>query len=137
MGMSLGGFSSALAATVEPKLSFAIPIIPLAAIADAARLNRQLGRTPEQTAAQHRALDAVYAVTSPLHRKPLLPPHAMLVVAGEQDRITPIDQARKLASHFGCKLETMPGAHLVQLGRADKFRSIGRFLNGLGIIRRS
>src|SRR5690606_2621728 len=33
MGMSLGGYTSALAATLEPELAFAIPIIPLASLA--------------------------------------------------------------------------------------------------------
>jgi pimeloyl-ACP methyl ester carboxylesterase len=137
MGMSLGGLSTALAATVEPRIAFAIPIIPLASIADAARYNGQLGRTPEQTAEQHRALDRVYSLTSPLYRKPVLPPTAMLVIAGEYDRITPLEQAQKLATHFGCRLETMPGAHLLQIGRSEKFRSIGRFLNELGVVQRA
>jgi pimeloyl-ACP methyl ester carboxylesterase len=60
----------------------------------------------------------------------------MLIVAGEADRITPMVHAQNLASHFGCRLETMPGGHLMQFGRGERFRSIGRFLNDLGVVDR-
>jgi pimeloyl-ACP methyl ester carboxylesterase len=134
MGMSLGGFSTSLAATLESRLAFAVPIIPLASIAATARQNGHLGTTPEEEDAQYRALDAVYRVTSPLHRDPVIPPERMMIVAAEADRITPIVHAQNLARHFGCRLETMPGGHLMQFGRGEKFRSIGRFLTDLGVI---
>jgi pimeloyl-ACP methyl ester carboxylesterase len=134
MGMSLGGFTAALAATLEPALSFAVPIIPLASVADAARLNGHLGRLPGEEAEQHRALAEVYRVTSPLERPPLLAPSRMLIVAGENDRITPMDQAQKLAAHFHCRLAKTPGGHLLQVGRGDTFRLIGRFLDELGVL---
>jgi pimeloyl-ACP methyl ester carboxylesterase len=132
MGMSLGGFTTALAATLEPALSFAVPIIPMASVPDAARLNGHLGNSPEEEAAEHAALEEAYRVTSPLHRVQVVPPERMLVVGGEHDRITPIDQAQKLARHFRCRLETMPGGHLVQIGRNEKFRVIARFIEELG-----
>ncbi len=135
MGMSLGGFSTALAATLEPKLAFAVPIIPLASIADAALLNGHLGDATV-AADQHRALEAVHLMTSPLHRKLAIPATSVLVIGAERDQITPIENARKLATHFHCKLETMHGGHLVQLGRNERFRSIGRFLNELGVVQR-
>jgi pimeloyl-ACP methyl ester carboxylesterase len=134
MGMSLGGFSTSLAATLESRLAFAVPIIPLASIAATARQNGHLGTTPEEEEAQYRALDAVYRVTSPLHRDPVIPPERMMIVAAEADRITPIAHARNLADHFGCRLETMPGGHLMQFGRGERFRSIGRFLTELGVV---
>src|SRR5262249_1396975 len=34
MGMSLGGYTTALLATLEPTLAFAVPMIPLASVAD-------------------------------------------------------------------------------------------------------
>ena len=48
MGMSLGGYTTALFATVEPELAFAVPIIPLASLADFARDQRRLGATPNK-----------------------------------------------------------------------------------------
>ena len=135
MGMSLGGFSTALAATLEPRLSFAVPIIPLASIADVALLHGHLGES-DGSLAQHRALEAVHLMTSPLHRKLAIPPTNVLVIGAEHDQITPIENARKLATHFHCKLETMHGSHLVQFGRNERFRSIGRFLNEIGVVQR-
>ena len=41
-----------------------------------------------------------------------------------------------LADHFGAPLSTWHGGHLLQFGRSDGFREIGRMLNRLGVIRR-
>jgi pimeloyl-ACP methyl ester carboxylesterase len=136
MGMSLGGYTTALAATADDELSFAVPIIPLASIADTARRHGRLGKTPAQTEAQFRALEAVYRIASPLHRAPVIAASNILVIAGERDQITPLTHARAIAEHFGCRIETWPGGHLVQYGRSDKFRSVGRFLNEIGVISR-
>jgi pimeloyl-ACP methyl ester carboxylesterase len=134
MGMSLGGYTTALAATVHPTLAFAVPVIPLASIADFAREQRRLGGTPAETELEHRALDAVHQVVSPLHRPPLVEPKRTLVIAAENDRITPIRHAQRLASHFGAELDTWPGGHLLQFGRGDAFRRIGVHLAGLGLV---
>jgi pimeloyl-ACP methyl ester carboxylesterase len=137
MGMSLGGYSTALAATLEPKLAFAVPMIPLASIADVARAHGHLRGSAEAEEAEHRALALVHRPVSPLHRPLAIAPERALIIAAERDQITPIEHARKLAEHFRCRIETMPGSHLVQLGRNDKFRSFGRFLNELGIVTRA
>ncbi|HEY6560747.1 MAG TPA: YqiA/YcfP family alpha/beta fold hydrolase [Polyangiaceae bacterium] len=132
-GMSLGGYTAALAATIEPSLAFSIPIVPLASLADWARDQGRLGRYPEQSAAQHSALEAVHEVVSPLHREPLISPERMLVIAAKADRITPISHAMRLARHFNARLQTMPGGHLLQIGRAESFRQVGHFLVELGL----
>lgn len=128
MGMSLGGYTTALAATVERRLSCAIPVIPLTSIADFARDHGRLGTSPHETEREHLALDAVHHIVSPLHRAPLLSPAQTLIVAAEADRITPIRHAARLAEHFGAPLKKWHGGHLLQFGRRDKFREIGRFL---------
>jgi dienelactone hydrolase len=133
MGMSLGGYTTALFATVERELAFAVPIIPLASLADFARDQGRLGSTPEQTALQHQALDRVYRVVSPLYRTPSLPAERMLVIGAKADRITPLTHARRIARHFSAPLEAWPGGHLLQIGRSDGFRHIGRLLGSLGL----
>ena len=67
MGMSLGGYTTALATTVAAELAFAVPVIPLTSLADFARDQGRLGPSGEQCEQQHRALDAVHEVVSPLH----------------------------------------------------------------------
>jgi dienelactone hydrolase len=133
MGMSLGGYTTALAATVEPRLSCAIPVIPLGSIADFARDQGRLGATPGETEREHSALDAVHRVVSPLHRAPLLAGDRMWIVAADADRITPVEHAHRLGRHFGTTVSTWHGGHLLQFGRRDQFRSIGRFLRRQGM----
>ena len=129
MGMSLGGYTSALLATVEPRLSFAVPMIPLASIADFARDGGRLVGSDEEQWQQHAALEAAHRVVSPLSRPPRLDPRRILVVAGESDQITPLAHAERLAAHLGARLETFAGGHLFQIGREDAFRLVGRMLD--------
>lgn len=133
MGMSLGGYTTSLAATVESRIHCAVPVIPLTSIADFARDQGRLGANTEEQAAQHAALEAVYGIVSPLHRTSLLPPERVLIVAAKADRITPVAHARRLGRHFGAPVETWHGGHLLQFGRRDKFRRIGRFLKESGL----
>jgi hypothetical protein len=135
--MSLGGFSTALAATLEPRLSFAVPIIPLASFPDVIDHQGRLGPGRREKLAQHAALERVYRVSSPLARPAVIDKERIFVIAGERDRITPVSHARKLAMHFGCRIETWPGGHLVQVGRSEKFRNVGRFLHDVGVVSRS
>jgi pimeloyl-ACP methyl ester carboxylesterase len=136
MGMSLGGYSSALAATALPELSFAIPVIPLTSLADFAREQGRLGSNSEEEALEHEVLESVYRLVSPLHRSSLIERQRMMIIAAEGDRITPISHAERLAKHFDVELDTWHGGHLLQFGRSEKFREVGRFLNRLSIISR-
>jgi pimeloyl-ACP methyl ester carboxylesterase len=134
MGMSLGGYTTALAATVEPRLRFAVPFIPLASIADFAMEGGRLVGTAVERERQHALLEGVYAVVSPLSRPALVPPDGRLVVAGRADRITPIAHAERLARHMEAPLEVFHGGHLLQLGRGRGFRAMGRMLGRLGLL---
>lgn len=127
MGMSLGGYSTSLLATVERDLSFAIPIIPLASLADFAQEQGRLG-SGEEARLQHAALEEANRIVSPLARPSLVPPERVLVVAAASDRITPISHAERLAKHFGCEIVRFEGGHLLQFGRGEAFRAIGRWL---------
>ena len=131
MGMSLGGYTAALLATVEPGLAFCVPVIPLASLADFVREQGQLSSSPAIAAAEHALLERIYRVVSPIERKPLIHPSRTLVVAGKADRITPVTHARKLAAHFGSQLVSWHGGHLLQLGRNAAFRRVETLLREL------
>jgi len=131
MGMSLGGYTASLLATVEPGLSFCVPVIPLASLADFIREQGELSSAPEMAADEHAWLSRLYRVVSPLERKPLIHPSRTLVVAGKADRITPVTHARKLAAHFGSQLVSWHGGHLLQLGRNAAFRRVETLLRDL------
>jgi pimeloyl-ACP methyl ester carboxylesterase len=133
MGMSLGGYTTSLAATLDHRLGFAVPIIPLASIADFARDQGRLG-DGEQMELQHAALEAANWVVSPLARKAKVPSDRILVIGAEADQITPMAHAERLASHFDARLLRLPGGHLLQFGRGDAFREVGKMLRRLGVI---
>jgi dienelactone hydrolase len=134
LGMSLGGYTSALLATVERQLAFSVPIIPLASIAEFAREGGRLVGTPEQQEAQYAALEAAYRVVSPLGRPAQIASDRILVLGAVADRITPVKHARRLAAHFDAPLEVFAGGHVLQWGRAEGFRSVARLLGRLGLL---
>jgi pimeloyl-ACP methyl ester carboxylesterase len=132
MGMSLGGYVASLLTTLEKELSFAVPIIPLASFGDFAREQGRFGKGANAVL-QHRAFETAMRVVSPLARKPAIDKERILILAGEHDRVTPKTHAERLASHFGAKMVLFPGGHLLQFGRGDAFREVGRFWRGLGL----
>ena len=131
MGMSLGGYTAALLATVEPQLSFCVPVIPLASLADFAREQGTLSEAPALRAEEHALLERIYRVVSPVDRTPLIDPSRTLIVAAKADRITPVAHARKLSAHFGSQLVSWHGGHLLQLGRNAAFRRVETLLREL------
>jgi pimeloyl-ACP methyl ester carboxylesterase len=134
MGMSLGGYTVSLLATLEPRLGFVTPFIPLASFADVAHEADRFVGTPDQKAEQHRLLDRVHRVVSPFARPSLVPRGAALVIAGHGDRITPRSHGERLAAHLGASLHLMPGGHLLQVGRSEGFRAMAKMLRARGVI---
>jgi pimeloyl-ACP methyl ester carboxylesterase len=134
MGMSLGGYGTALLSTLVEELAFAVPFIPLASIADFARDGDRLVGTVSQRKRQHALLEAAFAVVSPLSRPSVVAPRGRLVVAARGDRITPPAHAMRLASHLDAPLSVFTGGHILQLGRRRGFRAVGRLLGQLGLL---
>jgi hypothetical protein len=133
-GMSLGGYTASLLATVERRLDWAVAFIPLGDLTDVAIEHEGLRgqEVPEALrAAGKRALQLV----RPLAREPLLPGDRMLVVAAAADRITRIDtHAARLAEHFHAPVVTFPGGHLLQLGRRSGLRAMAQLLARVGAL---
>jgi len=127
-GMSLGGYTAALLATIEPSLDFVILFIPLADLTDVAFEHEALRgeQVPEPLReAGKRALRLV----RPLARKPLVPGSRMVVIAAEADRITATNtHAERLAEHFGAPLVSFPGGHLLQFGRRAGLRAMAKLI---------
>jgi len=128
LGMSLGGYTAALTATVDPGLDFLAPIVPLASLADFALEQGDLPEAPEPRALEHALREHVYRHVSPVHRKPLIAPERVLVIGAKADRITPISHARRLASHFRGELVAFPGGHVVQWGRGEVLGKIRKLV---------
>jgi pimeloyl-ACP methyl ester carboxylesterase len=135
MGMSLGGYTTALWASVAP-LDFAVAMIP--AVSMARLLWRHGEASPARRAAARAGITEdlladAFAVHAPTTRPPRLPRERLAVIAGRGDRITPPDHAEELARHWGVDAAWFPGGHLAQVGRGDALRAVRRQLGSLGL----
>jgi dienelactone hydrolase len=119
-GMSLGGYTSAVFASLERGLACAVPLIP------AVSLPAILGasRSPEQANARRalglddRLFAEAWASHDPLRHQPLVAPEGRLVLAGLRDRICPPDQAEALWEHWRRPaIHWFAGSHLAPFGR--------------------
>jgi pimeloyl-ACP methyl ester carboxylesterase len=136
-GMSLGGYTTALFATVEDKLQFVAPMIPVASFPDLmwqhgkGRADRE--RAEREGITLQMVRDAM-AIHTPVLREPKLPSQRVLVISAEGDRIAPPSHAARLAEHFGAEELRFTGGHLMQLGRGDAFRTMIRRMSSLGLV---
>ena len=133
LGMSLGGYTTALWASIcdATELAFAVAMIPAVSFA---RLMWQHG---DKHPARQRAASAgitedlladAFAVHTPTTRPVRLPVERLAVIAGRGDRITPPEHAEQLAAHWGVPVGWFDGGHLAQLGRGDAIRDVRKQL---------
>jgi pimeloyl-ACP methyl ester carboxylesterase len=135
-GMSLGGYTTSLLATLLP-LDFACAMIPVASFSEL-MWHHNAGR-PQRLKAEREGITldlwrAAMAVHTPVMRTPAVPPERMLVLSAEGDRIAPPEHAERLARHFACEEVRFAGGHVLQVGRAGAFRALARRLARAGII---
>jgi pimeloyl-ACP methyl ester carboxylesterase len=136
LGMSLGGYTAALWATVANDLDFAAAMIPAVSMSDLMwrhGAGTALRKRARNNGVDQELLDAAFAVHSPLTRPVRVPMQGRFVIAGRGDRITPPDQAEQLAQHWQCPITWFEGGHLAQVGRHSAFRSLRLTLANQGI----
>jgi pimeloyl-ACP methyl ester carboxylesterase len=137
-GMSLGGYTTSLLATVEERLSLAAPMIPFASFANLVWEHGR-GTTAQKRAIQNGVDEATlaeaFAVHNPLRRSPKLQPEKILIGAGEFDRVTPKEHAYQLKEHFKSPhFVLFPGGHLLQIGRRHFFKALKERARDLQLI---
>ena len=141
MGMSLGGYTTSLWASVagpadDGGVEFAVAMIPAVSMA---RLfwshgeNNPTRRKAVSAGITEDLLADAFAVHAPTTRPVRLPVARLAVIAGKGDRITPPEQAETLARHWGVTPLWFDGGHLAQVGRADALRTVRRQLCALGL----
>jgi pimeloyl-ACP methyl ester carboxylesterase len=136
-GLSLGGYTTAVLATAEPRLHFAIPN---AAVTEMSGLIK--GWFPAGplagVALRHEGLSfddlqATLGVHSPLTYEPALSKDRLFIIGGLGDRLAPPEQSRMLWEHWDrCRIHWYPGNHIMHVQRGDYLREMGRFLNQTG-----
>lgn len=136
-GISLGGYTTALLAAVEDRLSFAIPNVPLASAFDLALQWPPAGtlikaglRLADSSIQEARHATAV---SCPLTYNPRLPKDRLMIVGGAGDRFAPPKHARLLWDHWNRPaLHWFPGNHLIHLDQGKYLREMAEFLRQIG-----
>lgn len=132
-GVSLGGLVTAQLAAAEPRLSFAIPNVPVTTLADLVmewepmgtvlRMLAKRGGWSLPDARRH------LAPSSPLTWDPLLAKDRLFVIGGAGDRLAPPKHARLLWEHWRRpRLHWFPGSHLLHFDRGRYLEEVARFL---------
>ncbi len=138
MGSSLGGYTSALVASVDPRLDFVVPIM---APASMAHLMWDHGagdpfRTRTERAGMTRArFHHAWALHSPLSYPPRVPWERRLIVGAADDVLVRPRDVDVLWEHWQRPRRfTFAGGHILQFGRRAYIRELASFLTDLGIL---
>jgi hypothetical protein len=130
-GMSLGGATTALFASVDGRLACAVPGIPVAHLARFvwAQLPPARRLALEGEGASEELLDEAWATVSPLRHRPRVAPEGRLILAAAADRICTPEHARALHERWdGCAIHWFAGSHLWPLGRGGVRRRLDAHL---------
>jgi hypothetical protein len=141
-GLSLGGFTTAMLASVESRLEFAIPNVPVVSFADLVLEWQPIGWLLSGALATMRMemTDArrLVAVSCPLTYDPALPRERLMIVGGVGDRLAPPKHSRVLWDHWDrCRIHWFPGSHVIHMDRGAYLTEMARFMVGLGFLPQS
>ena len=132
-GISLGGYTSALLATVEDRLEAVIPNCPVVVPARLfdewfpASALVKVGLWLSNI--NHDELSAGMSYHCPLNYAPVVPKDRRMVITGLGDRMAPPQHAVMLWEHWDhCKLHWFPGSHVMHVSQIDYLRRMTRFL---------
>ncbi len=139
-GISLGGYTSALLASVEERLHFAVPNVPVVSLADLILewfpANIPVTMFLRAAGLGIRDFRHILAVHSPLTYRPLLPKERLMVIAGAGDRLAPPKHARLLWDHWDRpQIHWFPGNHVLHLDQGKYLKEIALFLRRIGFDR--
>jgi hypothetical protein len=133
-GISLGGYTSALLATVEDRLEAVIPNCPVVKPAKLFQewfpANTMVRLGLRLTNINSGELNAGMSYHCPLNYLPVVPKDRRMIITGLGDRMAPPDQAAMLWEHWDhCALHWFPGSHLVHVSQLDYLRRMTPFLH--------
>jgi pimeloyl-ACP methyl ester carboxylesterase len=132
-GMSLGGYTSALIASVDDRIQAVIPNVPVVApdqtvdewfpANKVVQLRSLLSKTDSELTR------AATQYSSPLNYPPLVAKDRRLIITGLGDRLAPPQQAEMLWEHWDrCALHWFPGNHILHVSQPDYLRRMTRFM---------
>ncbi len=132
-GISLGGYTAALVASVDDRLEAVIPNCPVVTPAtmfedwfpanQLVRLGLRLSKISSDQ------LRAGMAYHGPLNYRPLVGRDRRMIITGLADRMAPSNQAAALWEHWDhCALHWFPGSHVMHVSQLDYLRRMTSFL---------
>ena len=122
VGMSLGGYTASLLATVTSDVDFVLSYIPIASIPDIMNDNDLVPGTGAIQRTLYEGYREQLVPITPVCRMPKVESRRVSIISGEFDRLATMQHGKRLADHFGTELVTFPGGHLLQNRRAKAFR---------------
>ncbi|HWF28041.1 MAG TPA: alpha/beta fold hydrolase [Mycobacterium sp.] len=134
-GISLGGYTSALVASVDDRLEAVIPNCPVVTPAtmfdEWFPANKLVGLGLRLSSISRDELSAGLSYHCPLNYQPLVPTNRRMIITGLGDRMAPPNQAVMLWRHWDrCALHWFPGSHVLHISQLDYLRRMTSFLNG-------
>lgn len=136
VGMSLGGYTAALLATVTSDVDFVVSYVPIANLPE---VMNELGLIPGSGDAQRKLFAGYRELLMPITpegRQPMIESERIAIISGEFDRVATVQHGTRLAAHFGTQLLTYPGAHVLQVWRAGAFRKALERFQDAGVLPR-
>jgi pimeloyl-ACP methyl ester carboxylesterase len=134
-GISLGGYTSALVASVDDRLEAVIPNCPVVTPATMFEqwfpANKLVGLGLGLSGISREELSAGLAYHCPLNYRPRLAKDRRMIITGLADRMAPPSQAAMLWEHWDhCALHWFPGSHVLHVSQLDYLRRMTSFLSG-------
>jgi pimeloyl-ACP methyl ester carboxylesterase len=132
-GLSLGGYTSALVASVDDRLEAVIPncpvVTPSTMFDQWFPANTLVGLGLQLSDISREDLNAGLAYHCPLNYQPRIPKHRRMIITGLADRMAPPGQAEMLWEHWDrCTLHWFPGSHVLHISQLDYLRRMTSFL---------
>jgi len=132
-GMSLGGYTSALIASVDDRVQAVIPNVPVVTpdrtVDEWFPANKVVALRNRLSGTDAALADAATMYSSPLNYRPLPARDRRLIIAGLGDRLAPPEQAELLWKHWDrCTFHWFPGNHVLHVSQPDYLRRMTRFL---------
>jgi len=134
VGMSLGGYTTALLATATSNVDFVMSYIPIASIPDVMNDNDLVPGSGEVQRTLCEGYREQLVPITPVCRMPKVEPKRVSIISGQFDRLATVQHGTRLAQHFGTELVTFPGGHIVQNRRAQAFRRALESFQDAGVL---
>ncbi len=122
VGMSLGGYTASLLATVTSDVDFVVSYIPICSLPDVMNDSDLVPGTGSAQRTLYQGYREQLVPITPICRMPKVDPERVAIISGAYDRLATVQHGRRLADHFGTQLITFAGGHIVQAHRARAFR---------------